>query len=139
MFFRYHGNFSIKLSHVLSYMTTCIYPRTLREWKKACFLQILKSPSVARCWSNADFFLSCHKHKSRVPIELSRMSKSPLDEFLGSKTWFFVFSKLHVRCVAKVLRSDIWFFDDFVRDKHIIFFSISTKWVLVKCSLPKYR
>ena len=106
MFFRYHGNFSIKLSHVPSYITTYKNSKTNRAQKKACFLSTLrisKHPSVARCWLSVDFYLSCHKHTPKLLIALSRVSKSLLDRFLDRKTWFFVFSDFYARCGAKGL------------------------------------
>ena len=123
MFFRYHGNFSIKLSHIPSYITTYKNSKTKRAQEKACFLSILqisKHASVARCWLIVDFYLSCHKHTSKLLVALSRVSKSLLDRFLDRKTWFFVFSDFYARCVPKGLRgllivlfsnflSDLWY------------------------------
>ena len=106
MFFRYHGNFSIKLSHIPSYITTYKNSKTKRAQEKACFLSILqisKHASVARCWLIVDFYLSCHKHTSKLLVALSRVSKSLLDRFLDRKTWFFVFSDFYARCVPKGL------------------------------------
>ena len=107
MFFRYHGNFSIKLSHIPSYITTYKNSKTKRAQEKACFLSILqisKHASVARCWLIVDFYLSCHKHTSKLLVALSRVYKSLLDRFLDRKTWFFVFSDFYARCVPKRLR-----------------------------------
>ena len=82
-------------------------PAQNRVTKKACFLSILrisKHPSVARCWLSVDFYLSCHKHTSKLLVALSRVSKSLLDRFLDRKTWFFVFSDFYARCVPKGLK-----------------------------------
>eukprot|EP00493_Phyllostaurus_siculus_P027203 UN27549 len=38
------------------------------------------------CFLNVDFYLSYHKHIPKVPIALSRVSKSLLDRFLDTKT-----------------------------------------------------
>ena len=111
MFFRYHGNFSIKLSHIPSYITTYKNSKTKRAQEKACFLSILqisKHASVARCWLSVDFYLSCHKHTSKLLVALSRVYKSLLDRFLDRKTWFFVFSDFYARCVPKGL-NDRWY------------------------------
>ena len=106
MFFRYHGNFSIKLSHIPSYKNS----KAKRAQEKACFLSILqisKHASVARCWLSVDFYLSCHKHTSKLLVALSRVSKSLLNRFLNRKTWFFVFSDFYARCVANWLRNTL--------------------------------
>ena len=115
MFFRYHGNFSIKLSHIPSYITTYKNSKTKRAQEKACFLSILqisKHASVARCWLIVDFYLSCHKHTSKLLVALSRVSKSLLDRFLDRKTWFFVFSDFYARCVPKGLKTRFWWIQE---------------------------
>ena len=107
MSFRYHGNFWMILSRVPSYIATYKNSGTNRAQKKGCFLSILQfsnHSSVARCWLNVDFFLSCHKHTSKLLIALSRVSKSLLDRFQDRKTSFFVFSDFYARCVAKGLK-----------------------------------
>ena len=109
--FRYHGIFWNKLSHIMRYFTTYENSRTKRAQKKACFLLILrisKSPSVAMCCLNVDLYLSFHKHTPKLPLALSRLSRSLLDRFLNDKTWFFVFSTLYARWVTKGLRTQIW-------------------------------
>ena len=89
VFFRYYGIFWIKLLHIQSYFTAYKNSRTKRAQKKTCFstiLQILKPPSVAMCCLNVDLYLSYHKHIPKLPIALSRVSKSLLDRFLDTKT-----------------------------------------------------
>ena len=90
----------------MRYFTTYENSRTKRAQKKACFLLILrisKSPSVAMCCLNVDLYLSFHKHTPKLPLALSRLSRSLLDRFLNDKTWFFVFSTLYARWVTKGL------------------------------------
>ena len=91
----------------MRYFTTYENSRTKRAQKKSCFLLILrisKSPSVTMCCLNVDLYLSFHKHTPKLPLALSRLSRSLLDRFLNDKTWFFVFSTLYARWVTKGLR-----------------------------------
>ena len=104
---KYHISFWIKLSRVPSYITTYKNSKTKRAQEKTCFLSVLqisKHASVARCWLIVDFYLSCHKHTSKLLVALSRVSKSLLDRFLDRKTWFFVFSDFYAQCVPKGLK-----------------------------------
>ena len=94
----------------MRYFTTYENSRTKRAQKKSCFLLILrisKSSRAAMCCLNADLYLSFHKHTPKLPLALSRLSRSLLDRFLNDKTWFFVFSTLYARWVTKGLRN-LW-------------------------------